>query len=161
MTAAAESQAEPAIHLCCDDFPDKQEAVECQKPVVTPKHTATPAKVPQNQSMRPPQSPVVNAEPDALTEYPVFLNSGTKGEIKKYSNLPESDLEIPTEKRAAAILTAFHKKHTTIPAGQRNPHSVPVFMHLAPLWHDRIGDPSKTMAVLPGTLQAAAQPEQP
>ena len=120
MTAAAESQAEPAIHLCCDDFPDKQEAVECQKPVVTPKHTATPAKVPQNQSMRPPQSPVVNAEPDALTEYLSSLTQERKAEIQKYSNLPESDLEIPTEKRAAAILTAFHKKHATIPAGQRN-----------------------------------------
>ena len=70
--------------------------------------------------MRPPQSPVVNAEPDALTEYLSSLTQERKAEIQKYSNLPESDLEIPTEKRAAAILTAFHKKHATIPAGQRN-----------------------------------------
>ena len=59
--------------------------------------------------------------PIALDEFPVFLDTQErKAEIQKYSNLPESDLEIPTEKRAAAILTAFHKKHATVPAGQRN-----------------------------------------
>ena len=161
MTAAAESQAEPAIHLCCDDFPDKQEAVECQKPVVTPKHTATPAKVPQNQSMRPPQSPVVNAEPDALTEYLSSLTQERKAEIQKYSNLPESDLEIPTEKRAAAILTAFHKKHATIPAGQRKPTLFCIHAPCAGAGMTETEILAKTMEVLPGALQAAAQPEQP
>ena len=70
--------------------------------------------------MRPPQSPVVNAEPDALTEYLSSLTHERQKEVKKYSNLPESDLEIPTEKRAAAILATFCKKYATVPKGQRN-----------------------------------------
>ena len=123
MTAATDPPNEP-VHLCCDDYPDPAKAPqnppEAQNPVTAPKHTTTPAKVPANAPTRPIPEPVVNAAPDPLENFLLSLTSERKAEIQKYSNLPESELEIPTEKRAAAILAAFYKQHATIPAGQRN-----------------------------------------
>ena len=120
MTSATDDSIKQQYPLAMDDLPDEQKAIGAQEPIATPKHTVTPAKVPANAPTRPIPEPVVNAESDPLEEFLSSLSPAGNAEVRKYSNIPDSELEIPTEKRAAAILTAFHKQHTTVPAGQRN-----------------------------------------
>jgi P4 family phage/plasmid primase-like protien len=125
MTAAAAPSPKELYPLIMDEFPEPvQEAIGAQKVPAAPK-PATPAKVQQNQPVKPPRppapaAPVVNQIPAALVEFLDGLNQECRNEIKKYASVPNSQLEIPTEKRATAILAAFHKKYTTVPAGQRN-----------------------------------------
>jgi P4 family phage/plasmid primase-like protien len=62
----------------------------------------------------------VNQIPEALEVFLSSLTPERRTEIKKFSNVPDSQLEIPTEQRAAAILQAFHKKYAAVPEGTRN-----------------------------------------
>ena len=96
-----------------------QTASAIPKPAAVPQPT-NPVTITKEKASIARHEPQVNSEPDALTEYLSSLTQERQREIKKYSNLPESDLEIPTEKRAAAILATFCKKYATVPKGQRN-----------------------------------------
>ncbi len=124
MTSATEKSIKELYPLVMDEFdrdPAKapQTASAIPKPAAVPQPT-NPVTITKEKASIARHEPQVNSEPDALTEYLSSLTQERQREIKKYSNLPESDLEIPTGERATAILTAFHKKHATIPAGQRN-----------------------------------------
>ena len=124
MTSATEKSIKELYPLVMDEFdrdPAKapQTASAIPKPAAVPQPT-NPVTITKEKASIARHEPQVNSEPDALTEYLSSLTQERQREIQKYSNLPESDLEIPTEKRAAAILTAFHKKHATVPKGQRN-----------------------------------------
>src|SRR5208282_1712652 len=111
----------PPIRLVMDDYQPAAKARESQKAAPS-EPTATPAKVPQNNDtkVQPAPQPVVNAEPQALTEFLLSLSPERQKEVKKYSNLPASELEVPNQERSSAILTAFHKKYAKVPAGTRN-----------------------------------------
>ena len=124
MTSATEKSIKELYPLVMDEFdrdPAKapQTASAIPKPAAVPQPT-NPVTITKEKASIARHEPQVNSEPDALTEYLSSLNQERQREIKKYSNLPESDLEIPTEKRAAAILATFCKKYATVPKGQRN-----------------------------------------
>ncbi|MGP8116874.1 primase C-terminal domain-containing protein [Methanoregula sp.] len=124
MTSATEKSIKELYPLVMDEFdrdPAKapQTASAIPKPAAVPQPT-NPVTITKEKASIARHEPQVNSEPDALTEYLSSLTQERQREIKKYSNLPESDLEIPTEKRAAAILATFCKKYATVPKGQRN-----------------------------------------
>ena len=115
MTSATEKSIKELYPLVMDEFdrdPAKapQTASAIPKPAAVPQPT-NPVTITKEKASIARHEPQVNSEPDALTEYLSSLTQERQREIKKYSNLPESDLEIPTEKRAAAILATFCKKY--------------------------------------------------
>ncbi|MGP8203072.1 hypothetical protein [Methanoregula sp.] len=124
MTSATEKSIKELYPLVMDEFdrdPAKapQTASAIPKPAAVPQPT-NPVTITKEKASIARHEPQVNSEPDALTEYLSSLTQERQREIKKYSNLPESDLEIPTGERAAAILATFCKKYATVPKGQRN-----------------------------------------
>ena len=144
MTSATEKSIKELYPLVMDEF-DRDPAKAPQTASAIPKPAAVPqptnpvtitkekASIARHEPTRPIPEPVVNAAPDPLENFLSSLTTERKAEIQKYSNLPESELEIPTEKRAAAILAAFHKQHTTVPAGPAKPHTVCPQLYLAPV----------------------------